>query len=670
VTVDAAKTCVATFTRVTYTLTIQKTGDGSDDSWVTSSPAGIDCGSSCSAAIGGGAVVQLTPSAADGFEFVGWQGTGCSTGTFTMTGARTCTAVFQAAPPTCDPDGCLQAECRASGGGRWDAESCSCHFEWEDPLVLTLDGKPIHLTDAAGGVEFDLGGSGTRTPVAWTRAGSTAAFLVLDLDQDGLITTGAELLGVPVGAPRRHKPAAGENSFTLLAAYDDPANGGNGDGKISAADAVFNRLRLWVDANHDGVSQPGELLPLAAAGVVSIELSYHTTGRRDGHGNFFRYRGVVHLSSGRTVPMWDVFLGTGMTARDSLALAQVPRPADDDSGFVGGGGEEDGSGASEEDAVAGTPGAPRQDPPPTPLQVVEYYHLDALGSVRAVTDAQGQVIARHDFLPFGDELNAQNPPHDRKLFTGQERDVETGLDYFHARQLRVDLGRFTAPDPLTDLAWTDGTLGATNAYSYVQNNPLGFIDPMGAAGQEPPPPRADPCSVASDIPCFKSGVTVYPELEASFREFVFTHVYIDPHPIPQIGPERGGGGGSNGNQTPPPNVKDCLLKALPGAGRAVLDAGLALVPEGGAAVESVKMVIGVAATNWTNSTDVGMTSVATGLGVAQVPEYIAAIRRASPTLSKIGKFIPVVSTVLGWGAVGIDAVELAIAFRDCIAGGQ
>jgi RHS repeat-associated protein len=301
---------------------------------------------------------------------------------------------------------------------------------------------------------------------------------------------------------------------------------------------------------------------------------------------------------------------------------------------------------------------------------VEYYHLDALGSVRAVTNALAQVIARHDFLPFGEELSPQNPPKDRKLFTGQERDFETGLDYLHARQLRADLGRFTAPDPLTNLAWTDPTLGATNAYGYVQNNPLGFIDPMGAAGQEPPPPRADPCSPSMNPPCFRSGVTVYADLEASYREFVFTHIYIDPHPIPQIGPERGGGGGSNGNQTPPPNVKDCLLKALPGAGRAVLDAGLALVPEGGAAVESVKMVIGVAATNWTNSTDVGMTSVATGLRVAQVPEYLAAIRRASPTLSKIGKFIPVVSTVLGWGAVGIDAVELAIAFRDCIAGGQ
>jgi RHS repeat-associated protein len=110
---------------------------------------------------------------------------------------------------------------------------------------------------------------------------------------------------------------------------------------------------------------------------------------------------------------------------------------------------------------------------------VEYYHLDALGSVRAVTDAQGQVIVRHDFLPFGDELSPQNPPRDRKLFTGQERDFETGLDYFHARQLRVDLGRFTTPDPVTDLAWTDGTLGATNAHSYVVNNPLGFVDPDG-----------------------------------------------------------------------------------------------------------------------------------------------------------------------------------------------
>ena len=70
VTVDAAKSCTATFTRVTYTLTVQKTGDGADDSWVTSTPSGIDCGTSCAAPFGGGGTVQLTAYPADGYEFL------------------------------------------------------------------------------------------------------------------------------------------------------------------------------------------------------------------------------------------------------------------------------------------------------------------------------------------------------------------------------------------------------------------------------------------------------------------------------------------------------------------------------------------------------------------------------------------------------------------------
>ena len=45
--------------------------------------------------------------------------------------------------------------------------------------------------------------------------------------------------------------------------------------------------------------------------------------------------------------------------------------------------------------------------------------------VRAVTNEQGVVIARHDFMPFGEEIAPQYPPTERKLFTGQERDFET-----------------------------------------------------------------------------------------------------------------------------------------------------------------------------------------------------------------------------------------------------
>ena len=167
---------------------------------------------------------------------------------------------------------------------------------------------------------FDVNGDGLPEPVSWTQAGSGAAWLVLDLDGDGAITTGAELFGVEVEASRRGKPTGGKSAFTLLAAYDDPANGGNGDGLISAADAVFGQLRLWIDQDHDGVSQPDELMPLDTAGVVSIELSYQITGRRDGVGNLYRYRGTVHLTSGRSVPIWDVFLATTDAATTQVAV--------------------------------------------------------------------------------------------------------------------------------------------------------------------------------------------------------------------------------------------------------------------------------------------------------------------------------------------------------------
>ena len=543
-------------------------------------------------------------------------------------------AVFEVAP--CDPGGCRQAECEGSGG-RWDLETCSCQEYWEDPLVLTLDGKPIHLTDASGGVAFDLTGSGIGKPVAWTQAGSTAAFLVLDLDGDGAITTGAELFGMPVGAPRHQKPSASDNSFTLLAAYDTPALGGNGDAVISAADAVFSRLRLWVDANHDGVSQLAELTTLATAGIVSIDVSCQVTGRRDGNGNFFRYRGTVHLTSGRTVPIWDVFLGTGMTAGDPPDFATGPMPADDDSSFADGGGEESGLGATGDAAVAGTPGAPRLDPPPTTLQVVEYYHLDALGSVRALTNALAQVIARHDFLPFGDELNAQIPPHGGKLFTGQERDFETGLDYFHARQLRVDLGRFTAPDPLTDLAWTDGTLGASNAYSYVQNNPLGFIDPTGA------------------VPTFRSGVIVYlkgPGVSDSWEYVFVAPIGLQAGQRATPGPSVGGAGAGGNAGDDHDKQQRCLTDSLAAFAKDTL---VATMPIG-----AVVAVIQTVANDWSDPVGTGLYVAGTTAGVAGLKNNTTLIKNAASSALRgmgqraiaksfaksVAKFIPVAGEAL------------------------
>ena len=77
---------------VKSTLSISKIGSGT----VTSSPAGINCGSDCSEPYTSGTVVALTVNPAAGSIFSGWSGSGCSTGSVTMSANRNCTATFNA----------------------------------------------------------------------------------------------------------------------------------------------------------------------------------------------------------------------------------------------------------------------------------------------------------------------------------------------------------------------------------------------------------------------------------------------------------------------------------------------------------------------------------------------------------------------------------------------
>ncbi len=123
----------------------------------------------------------------------------------------------------------------------------------------------------------------------------------------------------------------------------------------------------------------------------------------------------------------------------------------------------------------------------TPPCLTCYLTTDRLGSTRLITDENGTVKSRADYLPFGEEIpsgiNGRSSLFGQtttltQKFTGKERDVETALDYFGTRYYSSAQGRLTSPDlPLIDQDPSDPQ--SWNLYSYVRNNPLKYVDPTG-----------------------------------------------------------------------------------------------------------------------------------------------------------------------------------------------
>jgi RHS repeat-associated protein len=111
-----------------------------------------------------------------------------------------------------------------------------------------------------------------------------------------------------------------------------------------------------------------------------------------------------------------------------------------------------------------------------------YYSFgDQVGTTHTVTDASGKLCYDADFTPYGKEMSHTErlqttacPPNYR--FTGYEYDPETANYYAFARYYSPRLGRFLSTDPLGGAI---GNLQSHNAYAYVLNNPLSYVDPTG-----------------------------------------------------------------------------------------------------------------------------------------------------------------------------------------------
>jgi RHS repeat-associated protein len=106
---------------------------------------------------------------------------------------------------------------------------------------------------------------------------------------------------------------------------------------------------------------------------------------------------------------------------------------------------------------------------------IEYYFADQVDSARVVTNASGAILEDCDYFPYGGSGCSPSSVNNY-LYTGKERDSESGLDNFGARYDSSQYGRFMTPDPIGGHTEDPQTL---NKYAYVRNNPINLTDPTG-----------------------------------------------------------------------------------------------------------------------------------------------------------------------------------------------
>lgn len=105
-----------------------------------------------------------------------------------------------------------------------------------------------------------------------------------------------------------------------------------------------------------------------------------------------------------------------------------------------------------------------------------YYYTDPNGNVLAKADAQGNIIATHDYMPYGTAASNMNPAPSGPGYIGQVNDPDSGLVYLQHRYLDPSTGRFISADPMGP---APGDVFNFNRFNYGNNNPIMNTDPDG-----------------------------------------------------------------------------------------------------------------------------------------------------------------------------------------------
>jgi hypothetical protein len=184
-----------------------------------------------------------------------------------------------------------------------NGDNCQCNQG--SPILIDTRGTGYQLGPLTDCVNFDLG-DGTVRCYSWPVAGSGNGWLALDRNHNGKIDNGLELFGNYTD----QQDSKMANGFIALEEFDKPENGGNLDNQIDQNDAIYPQLLVWIDENHDGISQPNELHKLSDLGIRSISTIAEHDDKVDQYGNDFRYTAPILLQNSPAVTLraYDIFL--------------------------------------------------------------------------------------------------------------------------------------------------------------------------------------------------------------------------------------------------------------------------------------------------------------------------------------------------------------------------
>lgn len=207
----------------------------------------------------------------------------------------------------------------------FDVPTCQwtgCRILSHTPIIIDTDGSGFHLTSVDNGVKFDFLGTGQPIQIPWTAPGSTNGWLALD-DGSGTITSAKQLFSNVAAQPANPSDPNAPDGFNDLSQYDV-----NHDGVINSEDPVWPKLLIWIDSNHDGISQPNELHHLSEFGITGIDVKYSVSPMTDQYGNKFHLKGHLSSAPGDHTPrvIYDVYLTQAGTTPAQTTAKGISTP--------------------------------------------------------------------------------------------------------------------------------------------------------------------------------------------------------------------------------------------------------------------------------------------------------------------------------------------------------